>query len=138
MVVRLFPVNRAILVTEKAEFSFKSLTSVLNFLVMTVFLPLYLPAFLAAKIPCFCHSFLRSFSKVARADRLSAINLFVAKSVEYGRSKATKVIDLQKVCLAISKNLKCLDYTDQVLSPLTNHFLSTRFQSDYRKRDDFE
>ena len=43
---------------------------------MTVFLPAYRPAFLAAAIPCLCRSLRRSFSKVAIAANFVAIATF--------------------------------------------------------------
>lgn len=92
MVLRPLPVKRAILVTESCSRSFKSFTSAINYFVITVFLPLYLPSFWAARIPCFCRSFRRFFSNSAMPERVGAISLLVAKSAEFGKSKATNVM----------------------------------------------
>jgi hypothetical protein len=90
--VRPLLVKRAILVTESCLRSFKSFTSAINFFVITVFLPLYLPSFWAAHIPWFCRSFRRMFSNSTMPERVVAISLLVDKSVKFGKSKATKVM----------------------------------------------
>ena len=92
MVGLLIPMTRDISVTDKLEFSFKSLTLLIKVLVMRVFRPAYFPSFCAARIPCFCLSFRRLFSNSAIPERVVAISLLVAKSIEVGKSKATKVI----------------------------------------------
>jgi len=64
--------------------------------VITVFRPRYLPAFFPAWMPCRSRSFHLSFSKVAIAVRLVAINLLTAISLEYGKSKDMNVTDFLK------------------------------------------
>ena len=92
MVGRLIPMTREISVTDKFEFSFKSLTLLIKVLVIRVFRPAYFPSFCAARIPCFCRSLRRLFSNSAMPERVIAISLLVAKSTEVGKSNATKII----------------------------------------------
>jgi hypothetical protein len=77
MVGLLIPITREISVTDKLEFSFKSLTLLIKVLVMRVFRPVYFLSFYAARIPCFCRSFHRLFSNSAIPERVVAISLFV-------------------------------------------------------------
>jgi hypothetical protein len=87
MVGRLIPMTREISVTDKLEFSFKSLTLLIKVLVIRVFRPAYLPSYWATRIPCFYRSLRRLFLNSAIPERVVAISLLVAKSTEVGKSK---------------------------------------------------
>ena len=68
MVFRLLPVIFTICVTESIFCCFKCLTSEINLSSITVFLPRYFPAFLAASIPCIWRSFRRLVSNSAMLE----------------------------------------------------------------------
>lgn len=92
----LIPTAREISVTDKLEFSFKSLTLLIKILVIRVFRPAYFPSFCTARIPCFCCYLRRLFSNSAIPERVVVISLLLAKSTEVGKSKTAKVIFKKK------------------------------------------
>ena len=76
-------------------------------MVITVLRPVYFPEiFFAASIPWGWRSSRRSVSKVAIVDKLVAINLFIAGSVEFGKLNDMKVISCLKKIYCYFRNSK--------------------------------
>jgi hypothetical protein len=105
----LTPTAREISVTDKLEFSFKSLTLLIKILVISVFRPAYFPSFCTARIPCFCDYLRRLFSNSAIPERVVVISLLLAKSTEVGKPKAAKVTFFFKEYRVVLKTSKYFD-----------------------------
>lgn len=76
----------------------------------------------AARIPCFWRSFRRLFSNSAIPERVVTIGLLVVKSIEIGKSKATKVIFFLKRIYCNFKNSKVFRLYRSILVTISKSF----------------